>query len=220
MNGGLVLALIIFVAAGVVILTCSAVVRRRSQGLSSWAAANQWQYVARDNSYTQMPLGFPFGVGYNHSSYDVLTGTAHGYPATCFTYHYDMNRTVQAGQTREGRYFTVWLLTLPKQLPPIRVRHGGIASAVLHPSDMPAIDIGGAQFQREYQVSADDPRFAATLLDARMEQFLLDNNRGGFEICGSDIVAVREGQLTQDAVLPELDYLAGVVARIPATFDV
>ena len=221
MTGGnsLLVAFLIFAGCGVVILVCTTVIRRRSKGLATWAAANGWQYTARDNSYTQMPLGDPFGVGYNHSAYDIVTGTSHGYPAACFTYHYDLNRSARAGQTIEPRFCTVWSLRLPRTLPAIRVRREGILTATLHPSAMPVVEVGDVRFHVKYQVSSADPAFAAALLDAQMMQFLLDSNGGGFEIAGSDIVAIRQGQSTQDTVLSQLDYLAGVIAHFPATVN-
>lgn len=209
-------AVVLVVVIGVGIVGYYAQQRRR-KAFAAWAAQHGFSYAPSDDRYADLPWGHPFGEGFGRAALDVLESTDAERPVLCFTYRYKTRSRSSNGKTTttQNHWFSIYSARLPKPLPELRVGREGVFGRLARAVGFHDIEFESEEFNRQFKVQADDRKFASDVVDPQMMQFLMSGRAPGFTIVGADVVLVHGGKLDLPTVLPTLDYLAAVIARIP-----
>ena len=99
-------------------------------------------------------------------------------------------------------------LPLPVVLPRLTVSK----ESVLARGD---IELESQAFNEQFDVQADDERFASAVLQPRLMEWMLQNPELQWHLAGSIIVSWGYGEIAPSEVTARLEALAGVVDRIP-----
>jgi len=119
---GAVLILGIAIACTLFYLKWRSEQKRRSL-LIQWATANNWTFVASDDSWCNRWNGDPFGAGDHRRARNVLTGQWQGRAFASFDYSYQTHSSNgKGGQNTETHYFAVSAVSLPTFLRSCRSR--------------------------------------------------------------------------------------------------
>jgi len=93
------------------------------------------------------------------------------------------------GKRANTAYRSIVLFDLPIGAPSTSIRRENVLTRAANAVGVQDIDFESEEFNREYRVSSDDPRFARALVDARMMRWLLDEAKhSGFELLGSTVL--------------------------------
>lgn len=115
-------------------------------------------------------LGKGDGRGVEH----VAWGTYGGREVKAFDYwYYDESNDSDGHRSRSYNHFTCVVSDLPSDLQRLTVRPEGILSRLADHVGFRDIELESEEFNRAFQVEAEDRRFATYLLDARMMRWLL-----------------------------------------------
>lgn len=191
--------------------------QKRRSLLVEWAAANQWTFAARDDSWCGRWQGDPFGNGSNRRARNVLTGQWKGHPFASFDYSYETHTSNgQGGQQTETHYYAVSCVTLPTYLPRLQVTPENLLSRLGNALGLSDIELESEDFNRAFRVHANDPKFASDVLTARTMQMLLTRPRFSWRIEGSDILCWNQGEQHPAEVTARVATMLDVVAGIPS----
>ena len=205
---------------------------KREKALAAYAASNRWTFAAEDDSLTTRWHGSPFGQGDRRRARNVLRGTAHGRPFAGFEYQYDTessNTGLLGGSNgallgsgygsrqRTTHHFFVVAVGLPTFLPTLEVTPENIFNRAAA-----AVGLGGSiqleseDFNRQFKVTARNPKFASDVLTPRTMQGLLASGQGlCWRIEGTDVVSWGSGHLDPVVLLSRLSTVNAVVDGVP-----
>ncbi|HEY8302537.1 MAG TPA: DUF3137 domain-containing protein [Jatrophihabitans sp.] len=209
----LVVLFVLFVAVLIAVGAYST--SRRRKKFAAWAAANGYRYEQSNDAYARLPWGAPWGQGHSRRALDILTGTHSGRQVCCFTYRYDEESGSGDNRSDTTYNFAVYWTKLPKQLGELNVGREGFGAKIARAIGFHDIELESEQFNRTFNVHADNPRFAYDVLNPQMMQWLLTVDAPGFRIYGGDLVLVERNMLRLENIAPRLDYLDQVIAQIP-----
>jgi hypothetical protein len=107
----------------------------------------------------------------------VISGTHDGVPMRIFDYWY----VVQSGRNRTYHRFTCAMATIPAACPRLRLGHENILTRLggdigLSDTTMGDVELEYDDFNRRFRVKCSDRKFAFSILDGRMMQWLLDSD--------------------------------------------
>lgn len=180
--------------------------QQRREALASFAAMNGLKYSMVD----------PFGIlsynfhllrmGDGRGCENVLSGTWENIPVLEADYWYYTESTDSRGNTtRSYKKFSALIAELELDLPHASAHRETLFSRLADHLGFHDIDFESEDFNREFQVQAENREFAFQLIDARMMQWMLSSGDGfGFEVMGSNVL-VYGGRMSP----PELPALFG-----------
>lgn len=115
-----------------------------------------------------------------------LTGSIDGRKVEAFDFHYETHSTDSKGrrQTRH-HYGTCFLLMLPGAFPELRIYREGIFQKFAQALGFDDIDFESAEFSKRYAVKSRDKKFAYDFCNARMIDYLLDEEDLNIEVEGA-----------------------------------
>lgn len=216
MGVGLILILGVALASTLFYLKWRSEQKRRSL-LVQWAAANNWTFAARDDSWCVRWQGEPFGNGNNRKARNVLTGQWKGRPFSSFDYSYDTyTSNGQGGERTETHYFAVSAVTLPTYLPRLQVTPENLLTRLGNALGLSDIELESEDFNRAFRVSANDPKFASDVLNARTMEMLLARPHFSWRIEGTDILCWSSGEQHPAEVTARVATMLDVVNGIPS----
>ena len=189
---------------------------KRRGAFVTFAAQHGFQYSADD------PFGlvvWPFRLftrGDGRGVENVVWGEVRGVPVTAFDYWYYTQHTNSRGQsTRSYHRFSCALVEVAASFPYLEVAREGLLSALADRLGFEDIELESPEFNRRYNVRAADRRFAYTLLDARMVDWLVSFDQGlAFEVLGNRVLAYRS-RVHPHMLLPMLGTVEMFRRRIP-----
>jgi hypothetical protein len=205
-GGLLVISVITFVVGAIAS-------RRRVNEFQRLAAQRGWRYQGNDTARLAGRWDWaPFGVGTGRSATNVILGEHGGYPFAAFQYHW----TTSSGDDRTRHHIGVIALRLPAALPAIQVAPEGVIAAVAPGLARADIDLESDAFNRRYRVSCEDRKYAVDVLTPRTVEALLSVRPFRWRIDGADLIALGSASDGPAQVLPRVEVLAGIAARIPS----
>ena len=129
-------------------------------------------------------LALPFSLlnaGDGRGVENFITGQQEGRPLGCFDYWYCDESTDSKGRrSRTYHRFTCALLTMELSAPHLRLGHEGFFSRIGNALGIDDVELEYEEFNREFRVKCDDQRFAFSLFDGQMMEWLLTAPR--FEV--------------------------------------
>jgi hypothetical protein len=148
--------------------------KRRRAALFAIAQSLGFEFSAVDPHDT-CSLPFPlFRRGKNGDTENVMWGTHDGLPMRLFDYwYYDEQSDGHGGRTRTYHRFTCALLTIDAACPSLQLGHENFFSRLGSAVGFKDVELEYDDFNRAYRVKCDDQRFAFSLLDGRMMEWLL-----------------------------------------------
>lgn len=165
--------------------------QKRIAELTVLAAQLGLEYSPSDTEHlVDLPFSL-FGRGDGHKVEDVLRGERDGCPVQVFDFEYydESSSTDSNGFTHRNRTYhryTCGLLTLPFAAPHLVLGQESFLTRLGRHVGFRDIELESNEFNNRYRVKCDDQRFAFSLIDARMMEWLLQF--GGsvetLEICG------------------------------------
>lgn len=206
---------IVLAVAGGVALSLHLKARRRNE-FRHFASQFGLEYAPQD-PFGLVALPFRlFTRGDGRGVENVLWGEWQGQPLRACDYWYYEERTDSEGRRqRTYRRFNCAILEVPAAFPGLSVSPEGVLSRLADALGFRDIEFESEAFNRRYQVSAGDRRFAYEILDARMLHWLLSlSGRVSFEVVGKWILAY-QGRVRPAALVPLIGAAAGFRARIP-----
>jgi hypothetical protein len=189
---------------------------RRRAAYVTLAAAHGFQYSPQDPfDLTAWPFRL-FTRGDGRGAENVMWGEWRGVPITAFDYWYYTEHSSSRGQrSRSFRRFSCATVEVSASFPHLEVNREGLLSTLADRLGLEDIELESPEFNRRYNVRAADRRFAYTLLDARMIDWLVGFDQGlAFEVLGNRVLAYRS-QVHPHKLLPILETLEMFRQRIP-----
>jgi hypothetical protein len=105
----------------------------------------------------------------------VLTGEHSGLPMRLFDYwYYDETTDSHGNRSRTYHRFTCGMITIPAACPRLRLGHENFMTRLGGHLGMQDVVFEYNDFNRRFRVKCDDQKFAFSLLDGQMMQWLLD----------------------------------------------
>jgi len=121
-----------------------------------------------------MPFGL-FSKGDKRAVELVLTGSHNGLPMRLFDYwYYDESSDGRGGRSRSYHRYTCAVATIPAACPRLRLGHEDFMSRLGEHLGMHDVELEYDDFNRRFRVKCGDQKFAFSLLDGNMMQWLLD----------------------------------------------
>jgi hypothetical protein len=104
----------------------------------------------------------------------VLSGTHDGIPIRLFDYwYYDETSDGRGNRSRHYHRFTCALATIPAACPPFQLGHENFLTRLGDHIGLKDVELEYDEFNRTFRVKCDDQKFAFSLLDAQMMEWLL-----------------------------------------------
>jgi hypothetical protein len=192
--------------------------QKRRQALQQFALAKSWTYVAEDDSLAVRWSGEPFGEGDRRRARNVLLGVEQGRPMVAFDYQYDTESTDSKGnRTRTTHHYSVVAVALPVPMPRLQVTPEGLFRRAAEALGVgTGVELESEDFNRRFNVSARNPKFASDVLTPRTMEALLAAPPTAWRIEGSDMLSWDSGTLVPVDVLARLSTMRRVVEGIPS----
>ena len=169
--------LLLVVGLSAVALVAYAQYRRRQARVGALLALAQcigFTFTVDDVDHV---LDLPFGLfrrGDGRKLELVLSGTHNGLPLRLFDYwYYDETSDGHGGRSRSYHRFTCGILTVPAACPHLWLGHEGFFSHLGSHLGLRDVELESDEFNRRFRVKCDDQKFAFSVLDGRMMEWLL-----------------------------------------------
>ncbi len=184
--------LVVAIVAGIGLILWYSYYRKqqRREGLASFAAQYQMEYSRQD----------PFGLldhdfrllrmGDGRGCENVLSGSWQAMPVREADYWYYTESKDSNGRTSKSyKYFSVVIADLDGMLPYVSIQKESLFTKLADHLGFHDLDFESDDFNREFQVKAEDRQFAYKLIDARMIRWLLSTGGTfGFECRGENLL--------------------------------
>ena len=195
--------------------------QRRIEGFGLLARRVGLRY-SRDDPFGL--LAEPFGLfrkGDGRGIEHVLDGTYREVPIRAFDYwYYEESTDSKGNRSRSYSHFSCALMPLEASCFRLSIAPESVFSRLADALTFRDIEFESEEFNRGWNVTSDDPRFAHTFVDARMCRWLLANgDPHAFEVVGDRILVAR--RRIDPAEYPSmLDVAVAFRGQVPAVvFD-
>lgn len=169
--------------------------QRGGEDLAAVAARHGLQHSAVD-PFGCTRVAFPlFRKGDGRQSRDVVwRDRADGMTTRAFTFSYYVETKDDLGRVhRSHRYFTCVMAQVDGAWPEVSITREGFVEKALDLVGLGDIELESEEFNRRFALRSPDRRFAVTLVDARMIDFLLSTEaRFGFFVKGRWVLLVSD----------------------------
>lgn len=165
--------------------------QKRLADLSALASRNNWSFrsasnYAHDGEYPQFSI---FREGHSRYAYNTMRGTIETHGGLCpiqlGDYHYKI--TTHNGKSSSTRtyQFSYGIVELPYvDLPDLSFRREGFFDKVAGFFGFDDIDFESAEFSDQFSVKGSNKKFAYSVIDPRMMEFLLSSSPPITQIAG------------------------------------
>jgi hypothetical protein len=195
--------------------------KRRIEGFTALAQRLGLRYSPDD------PFGLldePFGLfrkGDGRGIEHVLDGTYRDVPIRAFDYwYYDESTDSKGNRSRSYAHFSCVLMPLEAGCFRLSIAPESVFSRLADALTFRDIEFESEEFNRSWNVTSDDTRFAHAFVDARMCRWLLaDGGPHAFEVVGDRILVARR-RIDPAAYPSMLDVAVAFRAQVPqVVFD-
>jgi Protein of unknown function (DUF3137) len=150
--------------------------QRRIAALFSVANGLGFAFSATDEQGT---LGLPFALfrrGDGRGVENVMWGEREQVPMRLFDFwFYEQQSDSRGNRSRTYHRFTCAALTIDADCPTLRIGHEGFLSRMGNALGFKDVELEYDDFNRAFRVKCDDQKFAFSLLDGRMMEWLLEH---------------------------------------------
>lgn len=194
--------------------------RRRARAAKKFAETKGWTYTANDKTLPPLFQGRTLNPGSSKRTLNVVRGRHRTRQAFSADYVYDTEKTDDDGRTRtKAHYMQVSGVELARPIHRIVVvPRGAFGRAPSKVAD-PNLSTGDPEFDKAFEIELADPKAAEQLLTASVRRYCLENLKYPFAVRGKWAITWRKGKRKLKTVEKELDYLDGLVQRLPAYSD-
>ena len=141
----------------------------RTRAVAALAQQIGFTFSARDVDHTaDLPFGL-FHRGSGRKAGLVISGVHNKMPMRMFDYEY----TVSSGNNRQTHRFTCALLTIPAACPSLQLGHENFFTRLGDHLGLRDVELEYDEFNRRFRVKCNDQKFAFSLLDGKMMQWLI-----------------------------------------------
>jgi hypothetical protein len=195
--------------------------KRRIEGFVGLAQRLGLRYAEEDPFGS---LGEPFtlfGKGDGRGIEHVLDGTYGGTPIRAFDYwYYDESTDSKGNRSRSYSRFSCVLMPIEAGCFRTSISPEGVLSRLADALTFRDIEFESEAFNRAWNVTSDDDRFAHAFVDARMCRWLLENGEPhAFEVVGDRILVARR-RIAPEAYPSMLDAAVAFRGQVPkVVFD-
>lgn len=162
--------------------------------------------------------GLPFDLlqaGDGRAVDHILAGTYGGVDLRAFEYHYYDETTDSEGRTsRTHHRFTCCVVPCDLDAPHLKISRESLLTKLADAIGFDDIAFESEEFNRAYQITAEDRRFASYVIDARMMEHLLTIEGFAFEIRGGHILAATK-RIAVEEIRSVMDAALGLCRRLP-----
>jgi hypothetical protein len=190
--------------------------QKRRQALAAIAQSLGFQFsVADPERTTDLPFGL-FQKGRRRGVENVMWGTHHDLPLRVFDYwYYEEQSDGRGGRNRQYYRFTCAIVTIAASCPPLRIGHEGFFSRIGNAMGFKDVELEYDDFNRAYRVHCNDQKFAFSLLDGQMMEWLLqERDFKALEVVGPWVL-VAASRLPTDRWLALTSFAEQFNAHIP-----
>jgi hypothetical protein len=169
-------------------------------------------------------LGYPFALlrrGDGRGVENVLWGVWQGLPLRVFDlWYYEERRDPQGRRSRTYHRFSCAVTEIEAACSPLRLERENLLTRLADHVALRDLEFESEEFNRRFDVRAEDRRFAHAFVDARMMAWLLTvPGEFSFEVCGRWLLCYSRRRAPFDLV-PLLGTLRGFRERVPrVVFD-
>jgi hypothetical protein len=208
---------VLFIAGAIAVAVLSFYLKaKRRKEFTAFAAAHGLRY-AREDPFGL--VGWPFRLfsrGEGRGIENVVWGTWQGHEIVAYDYWYYERTTDSKGHSHRTYYrFCCAQVDVPAAFPVLELRREGFFTRMADFVGLDDIDFELEEFNRRWNVKAENRRFAYELVDARMIRWLVSlEQRISFEVVGSRLLAYTK-KAPPAELIPLIGGLATFRQRIP-----
>ena len=212
---GVAIFVLVVVAIGVGIWYAWYAKKKRREALAQMAASLGLTY-SREDPYGLDDLPFELmSRGDGQGSENVLEGTWQNMDLKEFDYWYYTESTDSKGNTsRSYHYFSCSLTELALDGSALTIARESFFTRLGDHLGFQDVQFESEGFNRAYNVKCKDKKFATDLVDARMMQWLLEQDGWGFELTGSSLLTYCK-RLKPTELIPLLGTMKAFRDHIP-----
>ena len=154
--------------------------------------------------------------GSNRHAYNILYGGYKDQYLQVLDYHYETHSTNSKGQRQtHHHHFSFFILTLEKSFPELKITKEGFFSKIGQALGFDDIDFESHEFSKQFCVRSKNKKFAYDVCNARMIDYLLDNNDMSIEIENNALALTFNSCLKVEQIEHNMDRLIKVHQLIP-----
>jgi hypothetical protein len=216
MDGALLFVLFAVAAIGIGVASWYFAEKRR-QAFQAFAAQHGLEY-SRTDPFDLLRLPFQlFRRGDGRRVENVLAGEWRGQPMRAFDYWYYTESTDSDGhRSKTYHRFTCVLIDVDARFPHLAIARENLFTRLADGLGFRDIGFESEEFNRRFQVSASERKFAYELVDARLMQWLLGLELPvAFEVVGGSVLASVKRRLPPEGFAPVIEVARTFRERIP-----
>lgn len=156
-------------------------------------------------------------AGKNRYAFNVMQGPGRNGEQVClFDHHYETTSTDSEGKTTtHHHYHSVYTLIMPRSFPELIIEPEGFFAKIAQALGFDDIDFESHEFSRRYKVKSPDKKFAYDFCNARMIDYLLDQERLAIELEGNVLAMIFNGRMNPGNVAHNHDRLHRIRSLMP-----
>jgi len=158
----------------------------------------------------------PIRKGSNRYLYNRVRGEMDGRPLETFDFHYETHSTDSKGSRRTSHHHgSCFLLMLPGAFPELRIYREGFFQKIAQALGFDDIDFESVEFSKRYTVKSRDKKFAYDFCNARMIDYLLDEEDLNIEVEGAWLVLAFSRRVKPELWETNVARLGSIYGLIP-----
>ena len=169
--------------------------KKRREEMQLFASRHGLQYSPHDPFQLHAWPFTLFGIGEGRKAQNVVWGPWNGGEPVCaYDYEYYTESTDSEGRTtRHYHRFSCAQIDVPAYFPHLQIARENVFTRLADRMGMADIEFESPEFNRRYNVKANERKFAYELLDARLLDWLVRFDQGyAFEVSANRILAYRK----------------------------
>jgi len=192
--------------------------KRRREALAALAAKHGLTFYPDKDRSTVKQFEFidPIRKGRNRFLLNRIAGTMDGRKVEFFDFHYETQSTNSKGNTSKSHHYgTCFLLMLPGAFPELRIYREGFFQKIAQALGFDDIDFESAEFSKRYNVKSKDKKFAYDFCNARMIDYLLDEEDLNIEVEGAWLALTFSKRVAPDEWEKNISRLGMILGFLP-----
>lgn len=182
---------------------------KRSREMQKVADRLGLQYSDFDDEWTTFVWGDP--VPAKGGAINVVTGEHKGWSVVAM----DRSWGASYGRGRTSETYSVSAVTLSREFPRLYVHQNSLVSRARGVKEGNRVELESVQFNAQYVVHCEDPRFASAVMTPRTMQWLLEHNVPWFNIVGQFVATGRKGMLSGSQIESDLAAVETIAGQLP-----
>lgn len=154
--------------------------------------------------------------GSKRYAFNILSGQLEGQQANIFDYHYETySRDSKGRRTTHHHFFSIFTLALPAAFPELLITREGFFAKLGQALGFDDIDFESVEFSKRYSVKSKDKKFAYDFCNARMIDYLLQQEDLIVEVDGNILSITFKGQIAAERIRANINRLLKMRSLMP-----